>query len=272
MIQRQNKQPIVICDVDGCLLETEPSKTRPIAFHDETWRRTAAGILAVASACNQALKSIDAGDITHKAQGLPEPLAAAAMAKALNGFGLSINADELIKQRLELAATAPDFQQINPNPGVVEHLEFLKSNGIPMGVCTSSVRPVIDHLFKITELDRFFPKDEQRITADDPRIMGQFKPDAAPWAIAMASVAALYGVAKAGSDPIKLICVENSVGNAIQAAKSFEQARAKVFLFGDTPEKRTHFELERSRAQISEDRLVVFEDFGQITEYMKRYT
>ena len=268
---KQNKQAIVICDVDGCLLETEPSKNRPIAFHDETWRRTAAGLLAVAAVTNPALAGYDPAEITHKAQGLAEPLAAAAMAKALAGLGITTSAEELIRQRLELASTAPDFQHINTNPGVVEHLEFLKRHNIPVGVCTSSVRPVIDHLFKLTDLDRFFPKDEQRITADDPRIMGQFKPDAAPWAIAMASVAALYGVAKAGGQPVKMICVENSVSNAIQAARSFERAKAKVFLFGDTAEKRENFELERNRAQISEERLVVIEDFGQITDYMKRY-
>jgi beta-phosphoglucomutase-like phosphatase (HAD superfamily) len=272
MISTQHKQAIVVYDVDGCMLKTEPCKTSQLAFHNITWERTAAGLLALAAVNNQALNGVDPACITEKAQGLAEPLAAAAMAKELATYGIRTNADELMRQRLELAKAAPDFQQIDTNPGVVEHLEFLKQHNIPVGVCTSSIRPVIDHLFKITDFDRFFPKDEQRITADDPRIMGQYKPDPAPWAIAMASIAALYGVARAGSNPIKMVLVENSLGNAIKAAQAYEQARAKVFLFGETPEKRTYFKVERSRAQISEERLVVIDDFAEITAYMKRYT
>ena len=75
---------------------------------------------------------------------------------------------------LELAKVEGGAVSMSVFPGVISSLQALQRSGVPVALCTSSLRDSCDAVLTATRLDEFFPAP-RRTTLDDVPA-GQSKP------------------------------------------------------------------------------------------------
>ena len=117
---------------------------------------------------------------------------------------------DLLQKKKELYAALYPKTRIEPRPGVVSALEFIKSKNIQLFAGSLTRRELASKIIKDSGLEKFFPQENMICREDVEKVGGQLKPDPAVYNLALE---------KAGIKPENAIGCEDSL-NGVKALQN----------------------------------------------------
>lgn len=179
LLTKSLKRPhAVLFDYDGVLVASE-------TIHFLAWKQLLEG-----------LKLPFDTDLLHQSIGKTAPqILAILLEKHRPGWDpLEFNIAELAQRKSELYLPLAR-SQLQPYPGVIELLEWLKSQGIPMAVVSNARSKELKATLKTLHLFPYFQEVVSREDVPAP------KPDPTPY---------LFAAATLGVDPLSCLAIEDS--------------------------------------------------------------